>query len=63
LEGVTEAMIDHALVLEWKSMGDIATDYYLRKALNRRLGTYFSNLADLKAFLIKVRKEKPKENR
>ena len=58
LEGVTEAMIDHALHLpKVESKSDLATRHYLRLTLNERLGTYFKEMKDLQAYLRQLGKE------
>jgi HEAT repeat protein len=50
-KGVTEAMIEHARALTIESKGDLATEFYLRKALNRRLGTMFNSRQGLQDHL------------
>lgn len=52
---ITAAMMDHALHHKIRSMADIATEHYLREALNRRLGTYYHEMDDLRAYIRKHR--------
>jgi HEAT repeat protein len=58
LQGVTEAMIDHALVFKVKSMNDVATQYSLLDALNHRLEVSLRSMEDMRAHIRKLRKEK-----
>jgi HEAT repeat protein len=58
LEGVIEAMVDHALT----SQEDSSLLRYLRVALNKRLGTSFRRMKLLRAHLRKLRQEQmPRE--
>lgn len=56
-EGITEAMIDHALQAPPpESKSDLATDYALLEALNKHLGTFFGDLEKLRLHLRKLKK-------
>jgi HEAT repeat protein len=57
LEGITEAMMDHVLQAgKIQDIGEWVTQDYLREALNERLGTFFQNMEQLRAHVLKLRK-------
>jgi hypothetical protein len=57
---VTDAMIRHALHIDEKkgsSINEYVTVEHLQSVLNKRLGTSFRDLRDLRAYLVKRRAE------
>jgi HEAT repeat protein len=56
LEGITEAMMDHALIAEEKSQGDSATVGYLVEALNKRLAVHCRTIDDMRSHIKELRK-------
>ena len=61
LEGVTDAMIEHALAHEIKNQSNLATEGYLLEGLNKRLDTHFHEMAHLKAYIKKEKRTDEKE--
>jgi HEAT repeat protein len=60
LDGVTDAMIAHALTPRKERTDEMGgTDYDLREALNKRLGTSFRTMDDLQAHVRELRKRTP----
>jgi hypothetical protein len=56
-DGVTEALMDHALQAEKiKSKDDLATEDALLQALNQRLGTVFPDMKELRTHIREIRK-------
>jgi PBS lyase HEAT-like repeat len=57
-EGITEAMMDHVLqVAKVEDKNDLATEYALQEALNKRLGTFFGDMEKLQAHVRELRKK------
>jgi HEAT repeat protein len=56
LPGIKEAMMDYALVIEPNSMGALATEGYLLESLNKRLGTSFWEMQDMREYIKELRK-------
>ena len=63
LDGVTEAMMDHALARENRGTEDMfATEDYLRKALNKRLNKAFRTMKDLCAYIRDLREPEAQQS-
>src|SRR5262249_18421820 len=57
LEGITEAMMEHALqVGDIRTKDDSISQYYLRKALNKQLGTLIDSMEEMQSYIGKLRR-------
>jgi hypothetical protein len=62
LEGITEALMDHLLSIReggGYGMLEAATEHHLRLALNKRLGTSFREVDEIREYVRTLRKVKP----
>jgi HEAT repeat protein len=57
-QGITEAMMNHALQEDKiQNKSDLATEYALLDALNKRLGTFFADMQEMRGHIRELRKK------